>query len=94
MELSGFLPDERKWMDKFAKLGFTDSFRFINSDIKDIYTWWSYRSEARAKNLGWRIDYCFVSDHLKSKIKDAKILNNITGSDHCPVLLDIDMPYA
>lgn len=89
LELSGFLPDERKWMDKFADAGFVDTFRHVNGEKKGIYSWWSYRAGARKKNLGWRIDYFFVADKLKKKIKDAKILTKVEGSDHCPIVLEL-----
>ena len=88
-ELSGFLPDERSWMDRFVEAGFVDTFRHSNGDVKDRYSWWSYRAGARGKNLGWRIDYFFVSDALKNRIKKADILHDVTGSDHCPVTLEI-----
>ncbi len=86
---SGFLPIERAWIDKFISSGFTDTFRYVNGDIKDWYTWWSYKFNARKTNAGWRIDYFFVSDDLKKNITDAKILSDITGSDHCPITLEI-----
>ncbi len=91
LELSGFLPKERQWMDKFSDLGFVDSFRHVNGDIKDTYTWWSYRAGARQKNLGWRIDYIFVSQKLARVIKNCIIEKEVTGSDHCPVSLEIDI---
>jgi exodeoxyribonuclease III len=83
---SGFLPIERQWMDKFTEHGYIDTFRyFYPSEVK--YSWWSYRFKAREKNVGWRIDYHFVSDNMKDDIKAAAILNEVTGSDHCPVVL-------
>ncbi|MBZ7986704.1 exodeoxyribonuclease III [Campylobacter canadensis] len=88
---SGFLPIERAWIDELLKAGFCDSFRYVNGDIENKYSWWSYRANARVKNVGWRIDYFFVSNNLKDKIKDAFILDNIYGSDHCPVGIDIDL---
>ena len=88
---SGFLPCEREWIDRVLEAGFIDSFRFINGDVKDAYSWWSYRFNARAKNVGWRIDYFFISSNLKDKLKDAFILGSIDGSDHCPVGIDIDL---
>ncbi|NIA03936.1 MAG: exodeoxyribonuclease III [Nitrospiraceae bacterium] len=81
---SGFLPVERKWLDKYLNEGFIDSFRGIHGD-KVKYSWWTYRFNARAKDVGWRIDYFFVDSKLKKNLKDAFILNNIYGSDHCPV---------
>lgn len=89
LELSGFLPDERKWMDKFAEHGFIDTFREVNGDVKGKYSWWSYRAGARGKNLGWRIDYFFISSAMKKSIRNAKILDHVEGSDHCPVLLEL-----
>ncbi len=88
---SGFLPEEREWVTKFLESGFTDSFRYINPDLKDEYSWWSYRANARNNNKGWRIDYNMVSNEIKSKIVDAKILQEVKHSDHCPVVLILDM---
>lgn len=85
---SGFLPIERNWMDKFISNGYTDTFRHVNPDTIQ-YTWWSYMFKARERNVGWRIDYQFVSDSLLPAVSDAKILNNVMGSDHCPILLEI-----
>ncbi len=84
---SGFLPMERAWQDKLLASGFIDTFRHVHGDVPERYSWWSYRAGARAKNVGWRIDYFYVSDDLKDKIVDADILDHITGSDHCPVKL-------
>ena len=86
---SGFLPEEREWMTRFLAAGFTDTFRFMNPDRQE-YTWWSYRFNARAKNKGWRIDYCMVTDNLRPRIKSAYILNDAVHSDHCPAVLEID----
>jgi len=88
---SGFLPIERAWIDKIINLGYIDTFRYINGDIEQQYTWWSYKFNARKNNAGWRIDYFFISDDLKENIIDAKILQNITGSDHCPIGLEIKL---
>ena len=85
---SGFLPKEREWMSKFIDCGFIDSFRHFNKEAHN-YSWWSYRSAARLKNLGWRIDYNMISDSLISKIKRSSILNLAKHSDHCPVLIEI-----
>ncbi len=85
---SGFLPIERSWMDKFVSHGYIDTFREINQE-PDNYTWWTYRANARERNIGWRIDYFFVSSDLKKKVKDAFILPEIMGSDHCPIGLEI-----
>ena len=86
---SGFLPEEREWMEKFLQSGFTDSFRHFNNEPHQ-YSWWSYRAGSRGKNLGWRIDYNLVSNHLNEKLKRAVILPDAVHSDHCPVLLEID----
>jgi len=89
-ETSGFLPIEREWIDELLdKNKFVDTFRHIHGDIVDEYSWWSYRANARANNVGWRIDYFFVSEDFKSKIKDAFIWQDILGSDHCPVGIEI-----
>ncbi len=86
---SGFLPEEREWIDNFMKSGFVDSFRHFNKEPHN-YSWWSFRANSRAKNLGWRIDYNLVSKNLESKMKRAAILPEAKHSDHCPVLLEID----
>jgi len=88
-EISGFLPIERAWLDRFVDHGYVDTFRHIHGDLPDRYSWWSYRFKARERNVGWRIDYFFVSDELKDAIKDAWIATDITGSDHCPVGLEL-----
>ena len=82
---SGFLPIEREWMDKLIENGYIDTFRYVHGDKEEEYSWWSYRSGARAKNVGWRIDYFFISDDLAEVLEDAFILQEITGSNHCPV---------
>ena len=86
---SGFLPEEREWFDRFVGSGFVDSFRVFNQQPYQ-YSWWSYRANSRAKNLGWRIDYHMVTEPLKSVLKNAGILNNVYHSDHCPVTVEID----
>ena len=88
---SGFLQIERDWMDKFVSSGYVDTFRHIHGDKPDHYSWWSYRANARTNNVGWRIDYFFVSEDLKDSIKDAYILDKVMGSDHCPVGLEIEL---
>ena len=87
---SGFLPEEREWMTGFINTGFIDSFRFLNKEPHN-YSWWSYRANARNNNKGWRIDYNMVSDNLADKIKRVAILPDAKHSDHCPVLLEIDI---
>ena len=89
--VSGFLPMEREWMDKFVSHGYIDTFRYLHENEKDRYSWWSMRTRARERNVGWRIDYFFVSEDLKDRIVDADILDQITGSDHCPVNLVLEM---
>jgi len=85
---SGFLPEEREWMEQFIQTGFIDTFRHFNKEPHQ-YSWWSYRSNARAKNLGWRIDYNMASADLAGRLKRSVILPNAMHSDHCPVLLEI-----
>ena len=89
-EVSGFLPIERAWLDKFTAHGYLDTFRLIHGARPDQYSWWSYRMRARAKNVGWRIDYFFVSAELKDKVKNAWIEQAVMGSDHCPIGLELD----
>ena len=89
-KVSGFLPEERAWLDGFMKSGFIDSFRFLNKEPNN-YTWWTMRfPSARLENKGWRIDYCLVSEPLKQKIKRAVILPEAKHSDHCPSLVEIE----
>jgi exodeoxyribonuclease-3 len=85
---SGFLPEERAWMESFFNSGFTDSFRHFNPNPHQ-YTWWSFRANARAKNLGWRIDYIAVSENIKERLKRSVILPDAKHSDHCPVLTEL-----
>lgn len=87
--VSGFLPEERAWLDKFMKSGFIDTFRFFNKEPHH-YSWWSYRANARANNKGWRIDYCLASEPLKDRLRRAVILPEAKHSDHCPVLVEIE----
>lgn len=85
---SGFLPEERAWMEKLINSGFIDTFRSLNPEPHH-YTWWSYRAGARAKNLGWRIDYIMASKGMEDRIKSASILPDAVHSDHCPMLVEI-----
>jgi len=85
---SGFLPEEREWMENFINSGFIDTFRHLNPEPHQ-YTWWSYRAGSRGKNLGWRIDYNMASAALRDRIVGARILADAVHSDHCPVLLEI-----
>ncbi|MDL2207219.1 exodeoxyribonuclease III [Desulfovibrio sp. OttesenSCG-928-M16] len=88
---SGFLPIERAWLDRFVAAGYVDSFRKVHGNLPDMYTWWSFRSRARERNVGWRIDYFFVSEELAPKIRNAWIEPEALGSDHCPVGLALDI---
>jgi len=87
---SGFLPIERAWIDKFLSHGYIDSFREFNTDGQN-YSWWDYKTRARDRNIGWRIDYFFISDTFRNKLKDGFILDQIMGSDHCPVGIELDL---
>ncbi|MCT8339634.1 exodeoxyribonuclease III [Flavobacteriaceae bacterium TK19130] len=88
--VSGFLPVEREWLGQFIDSGFIDSFRHFNKDPHH-YTWWSYRANARNNNKGWRIDYNMVSESLQEKLKRAVILPEAKHSDHCPLLVELDL---
>ena len=83
---SGFLPQERDWIDRFLAAGFHDSLRLV-TDAPELYTWWDLRTRARERNIGWRLDYFFISDNLKGKLVSAATLPQVMGSDHCPVEL-------
>lgn len=84
---TGFLPIERAWLDKVVKSGYVDTFRFINGSVTGHYTYWDMKTFSRDRNVGWRIDYFFVSEDLKRKIKDSTMLDTVLGSDHCPIKL-------
>ena len=88
---AGFTPQERGAMTKLLDSGFVDTFRYLYPDATGRYSWWSYMFNARANNAGWRIDYFLVSDRIKDKITDARIDDAVLGSDHCPVVLEIDL---
>lgn len=87
--VSGFLPEERKWLGGFIDSGFIDSFRFLNPESQ-TYSWWSYRANSRANNKGWRLDYAMVSEPLKQKIKRGVIITEAVHSDHCPILVELE----
>lgn len=87
-KISGFLPVERAWMDKFVKAGWSDTFRLIN-DKPEQYSWWHMRTNARERNVGWRIDYFFTSKNLTDQVDGATIEQHVLGSDHCPVTLTL-----
>ncbi len=88
---AGFTDEERNKMTMLLESGFTDTFRHIYPTKENAYTWWSYMFHAREKNVGWRIDYFIISDRIKNNLKDAYIYNEIMGSDHCPVGIDIEL---
>ncbi|MFA5060016.1 MAG: exodeoxyribonuclease III [Candidatus Omnitrophota bacterium] len=85
---TGFLPEERAWVTKFISHGFIDTFRHFEKGAQH-YTWWDYKTGARARNIGWRIDYFFISENLLPKLKNAFILKDVMGSDHCPIGIEI-----
>lgn len=87
---SGFLPEERQWFDEFIDSGMIDTFR-VYDQSPEKYSWWSYRAGARGKNLGWRIDYHIITEAAKHRLQGASILNEINFSDHCPVVVNLDM---
>jgi len=87
--VSGFLPEERRWLDKFINSGFIDSFRHLNLEPHN-YSWWSYRANSRVNNKGWRIDYALVTESLKKNIKNSFILNSVKHSDHCPIGIELN----
>lgn len=87
-KISGFLPEEREWIDKLLEAGFIDTLRKFNQKPEQ-YTWWDMMTRARDRNVGWRIDYFFISDNLKDNLKNAFILPDVMGSDHCPVGIEL-----
>ncbi|MCE2488915.1 MAG: exodeoxyribonuclease III [Anaerolineae bacterium] len=90
---TGFLPIERAWLDEVAAAGFVDSFRACHPQREDAYTFWSYRTRARERNIGWRFDYFFISPDLQVRLVDAAIHSDVAGSDHCPVSLTLDLDF-
>ena len=90
-KISGFLPEERVYMDKFAEAGLTDTFRMLYPDKPECYTWWSYKTAARERNVGWRIDYFFTTKGLNRNVKESNMMSDVMGSDHCPIYLDLNI---
>jgi exodeoxyribonuclease-3 len=88
---TGFLPIERAWLDKVIASDYVDTFRALNPQVKDIYTYWDMKTFARERNVGWRIDYFFVSKNLLKKVKKVEVFSHVLGSDHCPISLEIDI---
>lgn len=88
---AGFTDEERGRFGELLESGFVDSFRYLYPDVTDVYSWWSYRFQARTRNAGWRIDYFLVSEDRKESIREAKIHTDILGSDHCPIELDFEV---
>ncbi len=86
--VSGFLPEDRAWINRLLASGFVDTFRMFNGDPGQ-YTWWDYKTRARDRNVGWRLDYFFVSESLRDRVKDAFILSDVMGSDHCPAGIEL-----
>ena len=89
--ISGFLPVERAWIDTFLSRGFIDTFRLFHPEEPEQYTWWNMQTRARERNVGWRIDYFFVNEAFKDNVKDAFILPDVMGSDHCPIGIVIEV---
>lgn len=87
---AGFLPEERAWMDKFVNHGYCDTLRLFTQE-EGLYSWWTYRLDARNRNIGWRLDYFFIDEEHKDLVKNAFILKEVHGSDHCPVGIDLDI---
>ncbi len=87
---TGFLPIERAWIDKLIEHGWVDTFRHFHPDSKDAYTYWDMKTAARDRNVGWRIDYFFVNEEFLPHVKKSEIINSVFGSDHCPILLEVD----
>jgi len=88
--ISGFLPEERAWIERFVGDGWVDSFRAIKGDEADAYTWWSMRTGARLRNIGWRIDYFYLNARLAARLRDAWIWPETMGSDHCPLGIELE----
>jgi exodeoxyribonuclease-3 len=88
-KLTGFLPEERAWLDRLAALGFNDAFRMLHPEATQRYSWWSYRAGARKKNLGWRIDYFWLGQEIAKRLRGAEMHEDLLGSDHCPLSLEL-----
>ncbi len=88
---SGFMLKERKYLDKWIESGFLDTFRILNPNAKEEYSWWDMKTRSRERNVGWRIDYFFISKRLKKNLKQAYIMQEVTGSDHCPVGIELNI---
>jgi exodeoxyribonuclease III len=88
-ENTGFLPEERAWIDEVIRHGYIDTFRYFYPDKKDIYSYWDIKTRARDRNVGWRLDYFFASSNMQKGLKKTTVLSNIFGSDHCPVGLEL-----
>jgi exodeoxyribonuclease-3 len=86
---SGFLPEERAWLDRWIDHGWVDTFRHLHPTTEGAYTWWDMRTHARARNVGWRLDYCFVHERYVDRVRDAGIAADVAGSDHCPIWLEL-----
>lgn len=86
---TGFLPEEREWMTKFLSKGYIDTFRYLHQDEPDHYSWWDYKTRARERNVGWRLDYFFITANLLPTLTKAFMLKDMMGSDHCPVGIDL-----
>jgi exodeoxyribonuclease-3 len=89
VKTSGFMPIEREWIDEVVAAGYIDAFRHLNPDMEGQYTWWTQRTNARERNVGWRIDYFFISQELEPALKAAHIWPEVTGSDHCPLGIEL-----
>lgn len=89
VKTTGFLPEEREWLDRYVEAGYIDIFRERNPELEGAYSWWSYRGGARANNIGWRIDYFMITPDLRDRVQDAAIHPDVTGSDHCPISLTL-----
>lgn len=91
---TGFLPEERAWIDRFCEAGYVDTWRALEPETADRYTWWAMRMGARERNVGWRLDYFFVDEATRDAVRAARIHDQVTGSDHCPVELELEFDQA